>query len=222
MNISAPAKINLFLDVLRRLSDGYHELDTLFQNVTLYDEIALRPARSGIRIRVSGPFRRGVPAGRTNTMFKAAQQVREVLHETGGVHIAVKKNIPCGAGLGGGSADAAAVIRFLPRLFNKKLLPSQEHTIARSIGADVPFFLSGGCARGKGVGDIIKPVSNRSSFWMVMVYPGIPVSTADVYRRMGRKMKTNKKNIHKIIKSVQSPHSVICAVIYIGQEHNLF
>lgn len=209
IKILAPAKINLFLKILKKRSDGYHAIDTLFQNINLTDELHMHLIPSGITLNVSGSYRRGVPAGSKNTVFRAAREVLALLHEDKGVCISLTKNIPCGAGLGGGSSDAAAVIRYLPRLLNKSLAKEDEKAVARSLGADVPFFLTGGCARGRGIGDIIQPVTRKSSFWIVMVYPGIHISTTEVYGWFDdRKILTSIKNIHSIIKSLQHGKSL--------------
>ena len=205
IKVSAPAKINLFLEVLKKRPDGYHAIDTIFQTVSLSDILRISTRPSGIKLHISGRFKRGIPSGKGNIVYKAAQEVLTVLHEKRGVIVSLTKNIPAGAGLGGGSSDAAAVIRSLPKLLGRELSHAGSHAIARRLGADVPFFLSRGCARARGIGDIIQPVRNNASFWIVLVYPGIHCSTADVYKNLRRiKILTNKENIHSIVKSLRT------------------
>ena len=204
IQVSARAKINLFLEVLKKRPDGYHTIDTIFQTVSLADIVRISTLSSGIKLYISGRFKRGIPSGKGNIVYKAAQEVLAALNEKRGVAVSLTKNIPAGAGLGGGSSDAAAVIRFLPKLLGRKLSNAKSHAIARMIGADVPFFLTRGCARARGIGDIIEPIRNNASFWIVLVYPGIHCSTADVYKNLRRKkILTNKENIHSIVKSLR-------------------
>jgi 4-diphosphocytidyl-2-C-methyl-D-erythritol kinase len=205
MKIRAPAKINLFLEVTGTRPDGFHTIETIFQTIRLADRITLRKAARGIHIAVSGPFKTGVPADERNIIYRAAQRVLSHLNIDQGLSITVQKNIPHGAGLGGGSSDAAAIIKAIPRLFGKRLSRRSAVSIASSCGADVPFFLYGGCACGTGIGNHIHPVPSVSRYWIVLVYPHISCSTAEIYRCLKRKKPlTNNENIHSIIKHLKS------------------
>lgn len=188
LTLRAPAKVNLFLEVLGKRRDGYHELATLFAKVGLYDDVTLRPAASGVALKLDA---RGLrPGGRTadNLCVRAARAFFSAFPKVrGGVAITLRKRIPVGAGLGGGSSDAAAVLLGLRRLYR---LPDDAKTRARlrriavTLGADVPFFLekSGLCAA-RGIGEKLRPVAARG--WrrpLVVVYPKVKVATAAAYR----------------------------------------
>jgi 4-diphosphocytidyl-2-C-methyl-D-erythritol kinase len=159
VKLIAPAKINLSLTVGKRLTNGYHEIDTIMQAVSLFDEIDIEAsAEPGIIITVSGPFADGVPTDERNICFKAAAAICSDLSYSPRFHIHIKKNIPHGAGLGGGSSDAAAVLVGLNAYFaasgvlNKPLSDETLELIGCSLGADVPFFIRGGLRRCTGIG----------------------------------------------------------------------
>lgn len=184
MKIQAKAKVNLFLEVTRRRGDGYHELATLFARVGLADTLTLkRSAREGISLKVSG-----VPGGlgdtRKNIVYRAAEGFFRTFKITPAVEIKLEKNIPVGAGLGGGSSDGAAALLGLARLYRlpgsgyRRLFP-----IAAAVGSDVPFFLMDEVfAEGRGRGEKLKALKSRGRLpYMVLVYPGAPVLTKEAY-----------------------------------------
>jgi 4-diphosphocytidyl-2-C-methyl-D-erythritol kinase len=194
VKIRAPAKINLRLRVVGKRADGYHLLDMIMVPVSLYDEIEIRkirPAgkrRSGdeaIRIRCGHPE---VPQGKDNIVYRAAQLIFNSCRYTQPISISIKKRIPVGAGLGGGSTDAAATLVGLNRLFNLHLSVTALEKMAVSLGADVPFFIRARPARARGIGERLKPVRDMARFWSVIIYPGFPVSTGWVYRNLGQKL----------------------------------
>ncbi|MGQ9778745.1 MAG: 4-(cytidine 5'-diphospho)-2-C-methyl-D-erythritol kinase [Bacillota bacterium] len=180
--MAAHAKINLSLDVRGRRPDGYHELDTIFQSLALHDTVILRPATTGIEIACS---QNEIPLGPQNLAYRAAAAMREVYGVDHGVRIVIEKRIPVGAGLGGGSADAAAVLRALPALWGLPALPPDRlHALARKLGADVPFCLLGGAARGRGIGDLLEPLPGLAGCEVLLVKPAACLSTAEVYARL--------------------------------------
>ena len=179
MRILARAKVNLGLRVLGRRADGYHRIDTVFQEIDLADVVDLDPARRpGIRLVVKGPFARGVPRGPKNLAWRAAEMIG------GGVNITLTKNIPAAAGLGGGSSDAAAGLRGMAKLLGRGQAPPVRGTrdMARRLGADVPSFLMGGRARATGIGDRLRRLRGTTRLRFVLVNPRVPLSTAEVYR----------------------------------------
>ncbi len=152
LTIRAPAKLNLTLEVLGRRPDGYHELHTIFQAVTLYDVLEVLPAAE-IELVVEGE----APHGEGNLVLKAARTVARYAPARG-ARLHLQKRIPTGAGLGGGSSDAAAALILLNRHWETGLVRRELAELARSLGADVPFFLWGGVALGTGRGDEIRPL----------------------------------------------------------------
>lgn len=195
MKIRAPAKVNLFLRVLGRRPDGYHLLDTLIVPVSLYDVIEIRrvpakrqqPANARITIDCDDP---AVPAGEENLAYRAAQLLlKQVERPTGiHIHIHIQKRIPLGAGLGGGSTDAAATLLGLNRLFELNVSEVRLERLALRLGADVPFFIRARPARAYGIGERLRPVRELVHFWLVILYPGFPVVTASVYNKLPKKL----------------------------------
>jgi len=177
--VRALAKVNLELRVLARRSDGYHELRTVFQTISLADtiDIAFTPAR---RTAISVTADVEIPDG--NIMERAAALALEAMRTAGRVEMRLRKRIPMGAELGGGSSDAAAVLLALPVLAGKTLAPAKLMDVAAALGSDVPFFLLGGTAVGLGRGTEIYPLPDRPAAFGLVVAPGIHVSTADAYR----------------------------------------
>lgn len=193
MKARAPAKINLYLDILGSREDGYHRIETLFQTVSLYDELEVRDAGpgSGVSLEVKRdggrPMGEECPADGRNIVWKAAERFLEKFRPGRGCRIALTKRIPIQAGLGGGSSDAAATLQALSKLFlgRKAREPrtrSALHRMATRLGADVPFFLEGGCAEATGIGERIAPLGTFPRFWAVVVKPRIGCPTKEVYR----------------------------------------
>jgi 4-diphosphocytidyl-2-C-methyl-D-erythritol kinase len=182
MKIRAHAKINLFLEVLDKRQDGYHELDTVFQSVELFDELFFEKCNGGISLTVSGA---AVPVNEENLVWKAYDLLRSRLPEkVGGVRVHLVKNIPPGAGLGGGSADAAGAFLGLDRLFGLGLTVDEHRELALQIGMDVPFCLSGGTALASGRGEILTPVRRCVDFQVLVVYPGFGIPTKSAYEAL--------------------------------------
>lgn len=181
--LDAPGKVNLVLRVLHRRPDGYRELETVFQMVSLADrvELTLSEGPGAVTLSVDGPDLGPVES---NLAWRAAEEFRLAAGLDAGVHIALTKKIPAGAGLGGGSSDAAAVLRGLARLtgFDD---PLRLHGIARSLGADVPFFLGPApIALGRGRGDELTPLQALPEADLVLALPRVHVSTVDAYRSL--------------------------------------
>ncbi len=181
MQILAPAKINLSLKILSRRDDGFHELDTLIAPVSLYDEIRIdKEPVCGIRFGCDDP---SVPQGSDNLAVRAAQAFFETTRIKAAVSIELKKKIPHGAGLGGGSSDAASVLLALNKLFNAKLSPEALAEIAAPIGSDVPFFVFQSAALCKGHGEMVLPKKLQRQLSILLLKPGFAVSTGWAYSR---------------------------------------
>jgi len=195
VKIRAPAKINLTLRVVGRRADGYHLLDTIMVPVSLFDEIEIRQVhqsafhRSGssalIDIHCNHPE---VPLGRDNIAYRAAELVMRKAKIRQPVEIRIRKKIPLGAGLGGGSTDAAAVLLGLNRMWKLHFSLPQLERLALQLGADVPFFIRAKPARVRGIGEKLRLLPKFRRRWIVLVYPGISVATAWVYANLPPKL----------------------------------
>ncbi|MGB6121259.1 MAG: 4-(cytidine 5'-diphospho)-2-C-methyl-D-erythritol kinase [Bacteroidota bacterium] len=177
----AYAKINIGLRIADRRPDGYHEIETIFHRVNLYDEILFRPAG---RINVSSTDP-AVPVGKDNICYKAAQVLQHHLGVTDGADIMIHKSIPLGAGLGGGSADAGLLLRELPRLWGRAIDEAALFSLALELGSDVPYFLGRGVAHARGRGEILEYFDLGVPYTILLCNPGISVSTAWAYRQVG-------------------------------------
>ena len=190
VRVPAYAKVNLCLDVLGRRADGYHDLRTIFQTITLHDTLELEANRAGrIDLRIIGnPALAGAP-GRDNLVHRALDKLRRELRLRQGVRAVLTKRIPVGGGLGGGSSDAAAALIGLLRLTGKRIETAHLAEIASGLGADVPFFLHGGRALGIGRGDETYPLPDVPRRTLLVVSPrDITVPTRDAYQWLARRL----------------------------------
>ena len=183
VRIPALAKINLRLEVIGKRSDGFHELRTIFQTISLQDELRLKSSRRpGIELKVLGDAALSNEPIEKNLVYRAVRALQQELRIPNGVTIELRKTIPAGRGLGGGSADAAAALIGYLRLVKKKLCRERLFELAAMLGADVPFFLEGGRALGIGKGDEIYPLPDIPRLSLLVVSPeSIHVPTPDAY-----------------------------------------
>lgn len=178
LTLKAPAKVNLFLNVLGERPDGYHEIETIFLAITLFDTISLiESQKEGICIECDEPC---LPLDDDNMVYRAARTFSNYTHLSRGLVIKIKKRIPIGSGLGGGSSDAATTLVGLNKLWDTDLKREDLLAIARDLGADVPFFIFGGTAIGRGIGDELIPIKTPE-INLVLITPKFSVSTAKVY-----------------------------------------
>ncbi len=197
IKLPAFAKVNLCLHVLGKRSDGYHELRTIFQSISLHDTLTISwMRRPCIAIETDDA---ALPTGRENLVWRAVDALRKELGRSrSGVHVALTKRIPVARGLGGGSSDAAAALVGVLRLAGKKLPTSRLVKIAARLGADVPYFLFGGRALGVGRGDEIFPLPDWPPRVVVVVSPrNLGVSTREAYRWVSRQL-TKRNRAHKL------------------------
>ena len=188
----APAKVNLALHVLRRRADGYHELDSLVAFVPqAADVVRIAPARE-CTLEVTGPLAQGVPADKRNLALRAALALQERWPEVfGPVRITLVKRLPAAAGIGGGSADAAAVIRAMMRLFTGAPSQGELLALALRLGADVPVCLHSQAARMRGIGEQLTPLRLPSGLGVVLANPGVKVPTGEVFMRLAKARRTS-------------------------------
>lgn len=189
MEVTVPslAKINLDLRVLHKRNDGYHELRSLFQTISLKDTVNIR-FESARRSEFLLDSSVDIP---DNLVLRAANLVGEELNIKARVHFRLRKNIPMGAGLGGGSSNAAAVLIALPALARKRIPMGRSIDWAERLGSDVPFFLLGGTAVGMGRGTELYPLEDQPRRHVLVVSTGVHVSTVDAYKRLGRETVTS-------------------------------
>ena len=200
IKFKTPAKINLGLHIHGKREDGFHELETIFQMVSLYDDVELELLSSGIKLECDMP---GVPTDDTNLVCKAALLLRQSYQVEGkGVSIRLKKKIPFGAGLGGGSGNAAGVLMGLNRLWDLNIEREKLLALAAELGSDVPFFLTSPCALGMGRGEQLKTLKPCAKFQVLLVFPGFPVATSWVYQNLKLKLTKRENNISILRKNL--------------------
>ncbi len=195
LTINAHAKINLFLKVIGRRPDGYHEIVSLLQTIDLHDRLTLEARADGISLEVDD---QAVPADSTNLAWRAAASLPAPAAGQRGVNIRIAKRIPTGAGLGGGSSDAAAALVGISRLWELGLGPGDLEDRAARLGSDVPFFLTGGAALVTGRGTEVQPLDDPEGYRLVLVSPGQVVPTAEVYARLEAPPLTSSRGISRI------------------------
>lgn len=183
INVPAFAKINLGLRVHGRRPDGYHEISTVFQTVSLRDTLTFQTTTDGkLELVCSDP---SIPTDDSNLVLRAASALRERFGVSQGARVGLEKVIPAGGGLGGGSADAAMTLAALATLWEIKTDAGELAEVGARLGADVPFFLTGGTALGTGTGTDILPLEDAPKMHLVIVAPGVHVSTAEAYGALG-------------------------------------
>ena len=184
LQIKCPAKINLTLDVVNRRSDGYHNLSMIMQTINLFDVI-----RISVHVSQSPCINlfcenKNVPTDDSNLIVRAAKLFFEKSNISAAAEIQLDKNIPVGAGLGGGSSDAAGTLTALNTLFGTPLSKECLAHMAKSLGADIPFFLNGGCMLAEGIGEKLSPLPSLENVFIVLAKPEISISTAHVYKSL--------------------------------------
>ena len=203
LNVTAPAKINISLDITGIRSDGFHLLSTVMQSLSLSDRLALsviEGSQSEIRLTCDNDQ---VPCDPSNTAYRAAALFLEKAQITAGVHIDICKRIPIAAGLAGGSADAAAVLFALNHLYPGKLKMQELMELAVHIGADVPFCLSGGTVLCEGIGEKLKPLSSFADIPILLIHPGFPVSTGWVFNAYDQMPSLSRIDTSQVIKAMK-------------------
>ena len=199
--IKAHAKINLGLDVIRRLPDGYHEVRMIMQSIGLCDELTLHKTSGEIRLTSDHP---DLSCGEDNLAFQAAKLMADTFRLAEGVHIHLHKTIPIAAGMAGGSADAAAVMKGISRLFDLDVPMSRLMELGTSVGADVPFCILGGTALAEGIGERLTPLTPAPDFYILTAKPDISISTRFVYENLDLSQITRHPDIDGMVRSIES------------------
>jgi 4-diphosphocytidyl-2-C-methyl-D-erythritol kinase len=180
MQLFAPAKINLSFKILRRCEDGFHEIETLMAPISLGDELTIEPDESGFVFSADDP---SLPVGEDNLVVRAARRFFGEVKQEPRVRITLQKKIPHGAGLGGGSSDAASTLLGLNKLYGERLTPSRLTSLAAGIGSDVPFFLAQSAAWCRGRGETVEAASGVPGMPLLLLKPEFGVSTPWAYQR---------------------------------------
>lgn len=208
MKVLTSAKINLSLDVTGRLDNGYHLIESVFQTVGLYDEVTVEPAESGISISCDQPdsFAKSdpIPCDERNIAYKAAKLFAEATGITPGCRIHITKGIPSQAGMGGGSTDAAAVIYCLNILTGVRAPASELAAMGKKLGADVPFFFTGGTAYAGGIGEEITSLPDWSGRTLVIAKGTEGVSTGEAYARIDALEEPFHPDTHALVNALRN------------------
>ena len=197
----AMAKINLGLDVVRRLANGYHQVKMVMQSVRIYDELRFEKTKEGICLETDHAL---LPTGGDNLAVKAARLIAKEHPFCGGVKITLKKKIPMAAGMAGGSADAAAVFHGLNSLFSLGMDREEMMRLGVRIGADVPFCIAGGTMLSEGIGEILTPLPAPPRAFLVIAKPAVDVSTAYVYGNLHVETLQDHPDIEAVIEGIRS------------------
>lgn len=196
----AYAKINITLDILGKRNDGYHELEMIMQNVSLHDNITAEKTDGEILVSSNSGI---IPKGEKNIAYKAAEYMIKKYGIKGGVKIYIEKNIPVGAGLAGGSTDAAAAIKAVKSLYNLKLTEEEMEECASQIGSDVPFCINGKTSLATGRGTELKAISPMPKMYIVLAKPSFGVSTAFVYKNYKAENVEKRPNTKAVIEAIE-------------------
>lgn len=206
LTLQAPAKVNYRLDVIRRRPDGYHDLRMVMQRVNLCDIITITLTETpGITVTCG---KNGVPDGPGNIAWKAAKALLDLADQGMGAVIDIAKNIPVAAGLGGGSSDAATVLMGMNELLGLQLSEQRLMEIGLTLGADVPFFVFQKPALAEGVGEQLAPMPAMPPVWVLLVNPGVHVSTAWVYRSLQLTNRDGLAKLPELFRSIED----ICSI----------
>jgi 4-diphosphocytidyl-2-C-methyl-D-erythritol kinase len=197
-HLKSPAKVNLRLEILKKREDGYHELRTILQKINLHDllHFSLKKER-GISIKTNHP---NLPVGKRNLVYQAVQSILKKSDYKGGVLIEIEKRIPLGAGLGGGSSNAATTLKAMNQLLKINLPKKELMAMGLEIGADVPFFFLEGAAIASGIGERLKKIE-LPWLWFVLIYPNFEVSTRWAYQNFILTKRRFHFNLHELLRT---------------------
>lgn len=199
--IKARAKINLSLDVLRKREDGYHDVKMIMQSISLHDKVFLgQIEKKSIKISCD---KKWVPSNSDNIAYKAAKLLMDKFDLQKGIDIKIIKNIPVAAGLAGGSADAAAVLKGMNELFSLNLEQEELMQLGKTIGADIPFCIKGGTMLAEGIGEVLTDIKPLNNVDIVLVKPKISVSTAWVYKNLNIDKITSRPDTDYLIRMIE-------------------
>ena len=192
ISLKAPAKVNLFLEILGKRDDGFHEIETIMQEIDLADSLQFEETQEGVTLECNN---KNIPANQDNLVCKAANLILEECGIKKGVLINLEKNIPVGAGLGGGSSDAATTLKALNSLWKVGLNNEELMEFAAKLGSDIPFFINGKTALCRGRGELITPVEVRSRMDYIILFPRVHISTETIYKNLKIDLTKKRKDV---------------------------
>lgn len=202
LHLESPAKVNLRIEILKKREDGYHEIETILQKISLHDTLHFSLKKEkGVTITTDHP---SLSVGKDNLAYKAVESMLKVSGYKGGVHIQIEKRIPLGAGLGGGSSNAATTLKALNQLLELRVSKKRLMELGLQIGADVPFFFLEGAAMGSGIGERLKKIE-LPALWFVLIYPNFEVSTRWAYQNF---VLTNQRIHFNLQKFIKTPEGI--------------
>ena len=197
------AKVNYALEVLGVRPDGYHEISTVFQSISLYEEVEIERAKRGFELVVEPEgAKTGLPEG--NTIYRAHKLLAEIAGDELPVRVRPRKRIPTGAGLGGGSSDAAATLVGLNEIFGLGLSDTELKEVGLKIGADVPFCIGGGTALGRGVGEVLSTLPVPPPHYLVVAKPAAGAGTARIYRAYDERPGESKPSVAPVVETLRA------------------
>jgi 4-diphosphocytidyl-2-C-methyl-D-erythritol kinase len=213
LNLLSPAKINLRLEILSKRPDNYHEIKTIFHKISIFDKIGLEKIPGNeVQLTIDNP---AIPTDNTNLAVKAANLLFNYADIKPGIKIEIKKKIPAGAGLGGGSSNAAITLKGLNRLLNLNISEKILSETAVKLGADVPFFLTdASTAYATGIGEKIKSIETHNKLWFLVIFPGFTVSTAWAYNSFNKYNLLTKSTKNNIIKNYSVDINTVKSSLY--------
>ena len=192
ISLKAPAKVNLFLEILGKRDNGYHEIETIMQEIDLADSLQFEETQEGVTLECND---KNIPANQDNLVCKAANLILEECGIRKGVIINLEKNIPVGAGLGGGSSDAATTLKALNSLWKVGLNNEELMGFAAKLGSDIPFFINGKTALCRGRGELITPVEVRNRMDYIILFPRVHISTETIYKNLKIDLTKKRKDV---------------------------
>ncbi|MBQ7097447.1 MAG: 4-(cytidine 5'-diphospho)-2-C-methyl-D-erythritol kinase [Clostridia bacterium] len=205
LQIKCPVKINLSLDVVNRREDGYHNLKMIMQEIKLYDILTFSIDEDCRQTQIIlEADSTELPLDESNLIYKAAKLFFHKTEISASARIHLRKNIPMGAGLGGGSTDAAGTLLALNKVFGEPLTIARLAQMAKALGADVPFFLHGGCMLAEGIGEILTPIPPLKNVYIVLAKPPVHISTPWVYKNLVLNENTAHPDTNSVIEALKT------------------
>lgn len=213
-SVKSPAKVNLFLEIIGKREDGFHDLESVFQTIPLYDTLYLTP-EDDFTLEVDTP---NIPTDNSNLIIKAAKLLQEISGKDGGAHFKLIKKIPSAGGLGGGSSNAAAALILLNKLWNLNISKEELATIGSKIGSDVPFFIFGGICLCEGRGERVTPLNSVKPVPLNIIAPPWGISTPLAFKNLDRH-RFNKVKINDFIKTIENKNRTLLDIYSASFNH---
>ncbi len=214
LSIKSPAKVNLFLEIVGKREDGFHNLESIFQTIPLYDTLSLTP-EADFTLEADNP---DVPTDNSNLILKAAKRLQEISGKDGGAHFKLIKKIPSAGGLGGGSSNAAAALILLNKLWNLKISKKELAAIGSEIGSDIPFFIFGGVCLCEGRGERITPLNSVKPIPLNIIAPPWGISTPIAFKNLDENL-FNKVKIQDFIKKIEDKNRTLLEIYSASFNH---